>query len=464
MAYQTKLVYGSKVGLVEQLYYSPVAQIPQQPGIPLSSIYCLLAKNDPWDDENNPPVPTQDQAYIKQFLKRTFVAKFIPSSNISPVIQRINWTIGTVYAAYDDKIDMFAVDSNGNLINQFYVINQYDQVFKCLGNNNNSPTGSLLQPFFQPGTFNTNNIFQSYDGYKWKYMFTVDLGSKVTFMDSNWIPVPVGLNTPNPLYDNRTNATPAAGVGSIDVINVTNGGSNYDPANAVITVTVTGDGYGATGTVVVANGAITDITVTSAGSNYTFANVAITSSIGSGATATSPTSPIGGHGFDPVSELGVSHAMLTCEFTGSESGDVPTDITYHQVGIIINPTAYSLGGVPANGSIYKTTTDLVVAPGFGSYITDELVYQGASVDNPSFLATVLSFDATNNVVKLINTIGIPANNASLFGNTTKTTRTVLSSSTPDFVTLSGYVSYIENRTGIQRSADGIEQFKIVLGY
>jgi hypothetical protein len=29
---------------------------------------------------------------------------------------------------------------------------------------------------------------------------------------------------------------------------------------------------------------------------------------------------------------------------------------------------------------------------------------------------------------------------------------------------SGYLSYIQNLTGIQRSADGIEQFKMVLSY
>jgi hypothetical protein len=30
--------------------------------------------------------------------------------------------------------------------------------------------------------------------------------------------------------------------------------------------------------------------------------------------------------------------------------------------------------------------------------------------------------------------------------------------------MSGYMAFIENRTGITRSEDGIEQFKIVLGY
>ena len=461
MTYKTLLAYGAKVGSVEQVYYSPVAQLPQLPGIPLSSIYCVLAKNDPWTDENNPPQPTQDQASVKQFLKRVFVAKLIESSNISPVIQRINWVSGSEYETYDDTIDMFAVDQNGFLLNPFYIINRFDQVWKCLGNNNGGT--STVEPFFAPGTFNTNSIFEGVDGYKWKYIYTVDLGSKVQFMDASWIPVPVGQNTPNPLIDLRTDLPPPAGVGSIDVINVTSGGSGYDPANAVITVTVTGDGSGVVATANVIGGAINDIIVSSSGSNYTFSNVSITSSIGSGATAVAPVSPIGGHGFDPASELGCSHVMLSSTFTGSESGLIPTDITYHQIGILVNPTSFSAGGNPANSAIYKTSTDLVVAPGFGSYVTDEILYQG-TVGSPTFTATILSFDSSNNVVKLINTTGSLTTNSPVFGQTTGTTRTLLTYSTPDFIPLSGYLSYIENRTGIQRSTDGIEQFKIVLGF
>ena len=461
MTYKTLLTYGAKVSSVEQVYYSPVAQLPQLPGIPLSSIYCVLAKNDPWTDENNPPQPTQDQTSVKQFLKRVFVAKLIESSNISPVIERINWVSGTVYDVYSDAVDIFAQDLNGNLLNEFYIINRFDQVWKCLGNNNGGT--STVEPFFAPGTFNTNSIFQGVDGYKWKYIYTVDLGSKVKFMDSNWLPVPVGQNTPNPLVDSRTGLPPDAGVGNIDVINVNNGGSGYDPANAVITVVVTGDGSGTVATANVINGSINDIIVSNPGTNYTFANVSIVSSLGSGAVVSAPVSPIGGHGFDPASELGCSHVMLTSTFTGSESGMIPTDITYHQVGILVNPTSLSAGGNPANNTIYKTSTDLVVAPGFGTYVTDEILYQG-TVDSPSFTATILSFDSSNNVVKLINTTGSLTTNSPVFGQSSGTTRTLLSYSTPDFITLSGYLSYIENRTGIQRSVDGIEQFKIVLGF
>ena len=455
MAYKTLLSYGSKVSQVESVYYSPVAVVPPQTNVPLSSIYCCLAKNDPWVDENNPPQPTQDQQYIKQFYKRIFAAKLIQSNQISPVIQRIDWTPGLMYDYYNDEIDMFQLDINGFLVKQFYVKNRFDQVFKCLWNNNGAP--STYEPYFEPGSYNTNNIYQNADGYKWKYIFTVDIGSKVKFMDASWIPVPVGQNTPNPL------AT-AVGVGDVEVINVVNPGSGYDTANAVVTVTITGDGSGAAGVATVANGSISDIVVTSTGSNYTYAQVAINSAIGSGAQAIAPVSPVSGHGYDPVSELGCNRVMITAEFSGSESGLIPTDITYHQIGLLINPVTQSTNPYPANGAIYKTTTDFIVSPGFGVYASDEIIYQGTSLDTASFTATVLSFDTAGNVVKLINTTGTPITNAPVFGSVSQTTRTLLSVSTPNFVTSSGYLAVIENRTGIQRSTDGIEQFKFVLGY
>jgi hypothetical protein len=463
MAYKSILSYGSKVSQVESVYYSPVTVVSPST-IPLSSLYCVLAKNDPWTDENNPPTPTQDQQYIKQFYKKIFAAKYISSGNISPVIKRIDWTSGFTYDFYQDNIDMFAVDSNENLILNFYVKNKYDQVFKCLWNNSTLVNGSYvgtpstIEPYFQPGSYNTNNIFQSTDGYKWKYIFTVDIGSKVKFMDSAWIPVPVGQNTPNPL------ATTAIGVGNIDVINVPQGGSGYDVANAVVTVTVTGDGTGATGTATIVNGSVKDVVVTNTGSNYTYASVAITSDLGSNTIAIAPTSPVSGHGYDPVSELGCSHVMLVSEFTGSEGGVIPTDIMYHQIGLLVNPVAKSTTPNPANSAIYKTTTDFVVSPGFGVFVTDEILYQGGSLATATFTATILSFDTAGNVVKLINTTGTPIENAPVFGNVSNTTRTLLSISNPDFITSSGYLTLIENRTGIQRSTDGIEQFKFVLGF
>jgi hypothetical protein len=287
------------------------------------------------------------------------------------------------------------------------------------------------------------------------------VGSKQKFFDSSWMPVPVGQNIPNPI-------STAAGFGDVEVINITNGGSGYDPANAQIYVTVNGDGSGAAGVTTTVGGSITDVIITNTGSNYTQASVTITSAIGSNATAISPVSPIGGHGFDPISELGVNHVALVCEFNGTETHNgvdyIPTDIDYRQVGILITPLDYNTYPNPANASIYKTTTDVVVAPGFGTYTSDETVYQGTSLSTASFTATVLSFDSTHNTVKLINTVGTVSNNAPLFSTVTNTARTVLGSSTPILIPFSGYLAYIQNRSGITRSADGVEQFKFILSY
>lgn len=458
MASKNLLTYGSKVFAVKQDYYSSVVVLPTATGVPLNSSYFFLSKVDPWVDNENPPTPEQSQKYIKQTFKNMFAAKKITSNDVSPVIQRFDWTSGTVYDHYDDNIDMFEKDENGYQVKKFYVKNKYDQVFKCLWNNNDA--ASTEEPYFEPGTYGTNNIFEGTDGYKWRFMYVIDAGLKIKFLDADWMPVSVGSNTPSPLLS-------TSGSGSVDTVNITNGGSGYDPANAIITVTITGDGTGANATIgtgEVANGIITDVIVTSPGKDYSYANVSITSSVGSNATAVVYASPSGGHGFDPKSELGCAHTMFSVEFNGDEGGLVPTDIDFHQVGIVVNPTTKQYSPNPANGTVYKTSTDLVLSSGFGVYTQDERVYQGETLETATFVGTVLSFDTSSNVLKLINTTGTIITNATVYGDTSKTARIVFDYSTPNFVKHSGYIYYIENRTGIQRSDDGIEQFKIVLGY
>jgi hypothetical protein len=445
-----------------QTYYSAVASIPNST-IPVTNYYCFLSKVDKWPQDEQPPFPTQEPAALKKIMKNIFALKKIGVNNMSPVIERIDWTSGVTYAYYKDTSDLFAQDTNGLLINRFYVKNRFDQVFKCLWNNNGQP--STTEPYFEPGTFSDNNMFQGADGYKWKYMYTIDIGLKVTFMDQNWMPVPLKSRAPD-AYTTTVEGT--AGAGNIEVINVLNGGSGYDPANAYITVTVSGDGIGATGTANVVNGVINDVFIGNQGTGYSTANVTITSAIGSGAIAECPPSPIGGHGSDLLGELGCSHTMLTAQFNGTESTNdvnvsLPTDVDFHQVGIIVDPTSGATTPYPANGIVYDASTQMTVALGFGSYIQDEFVYQGTA-DNPSYKAQVLSFDPSFNLLKVINSVGTPAVNLGLFGTVSKTARTVLGVNPPKYTTFSGYIIYIENRTSVQRSTDGIEQFKFVLGY
>ena len=395
--------------------------------------------------------------------------KKITTNDISPVIQRNDWISGFIYDAYADDADMFALDENGYLLYTFYVKNRYDQVFKCLWNANSAE--SVDEPFFQPGSYQTNNIFYGDDGYKWKYIYTIDIGRKNKFMDILWMPVPVTSNTPNPILS-------AAGTGSIDVINVIDGGDNYDTQNSIISIVITGDGTGANAAAVIDSNTqsltykqITGISVTNPGTNYTYATATvvvantslITATQGSGAILTAPVSPLGGHGFNPVTELGCSRIMITAEFNGTESGYIPTDIKYRQVGLIASPSARSTYPALANGAIYKAYTEVFVSAGFGLFNSSETVYQG-TLTNQTYSGTVLSFDEAANLVKLINTQGTPSLSAPLYGASTGTVRTLLSNNSTDIIINSGYITYIENRESITRSDDGTEQFKFVLGY
>lgn len=439
------------------IYYSPTATISSSGEI-LGTFYCFLSRVRPWPTDTNPPVPTEDQKYLKETFRNMFVAKKVTSADMSPVIERIDWTSGEVYDYYRDDIDMFALDTNGTILRRFYVKNRFDQVFKCLWNNNGGAVST--EPFFEPGNFNANQIFQGADDYKWKYMYTITSGSKLKFMDDAWMPVPVATSVPNPVSS-------FAGYGSIDVINVTDGGSGYDPTNSAITVTITGDGSYASANAVVVAGSINDIVVANTGSNYSYANVIISSSIGSGATAVAPTSPVGGHAYNPATELGTRHVMVTARFNRGENGKLPTDIDFRQIGLLVNPLArFGTTVGKANSDVYSTTTNFVLSQGFGAYTPDETVYQSPDglLGSATFTATVLSFDVATNTVKLINTLGSANNSAVLYGATSGTSRVVLQQQTPDFITFSGYLTYLENREPVQRNDDGSEIFKLVLGY
>ncbi len=102
----------------------------------------------------------------------------------------------------------------------FYVMTDEFNVYKCLDNNNNSPstvkpTGTQIEPIVLS------------DGYVWKYMYNVPIGLRNKFLTGDQIPVTSALT--NQFYNN----------GSLDTISILNKGAGYTSA----TILVNGDGY-----------------------------------------------------------------------------------------------------------------------------------------------------------------------------------------------------------------------------
>ncbi len=87
----------AKVLQVQQSYYAPVAVITSKNNLPVETNYCFLSRVDPWPQANTPPVPGLDQKSRKEVFKNIFAVKKVNTSDISPVIQRINWESGTIY-------------------------------------------------------------------------------------------------------------------------------------------------------------------------------------------------------------------------------------------------------------------------------------------------------------------------------------------------------------------------------
>jgi hypothetical protein len=446
--------YGSTAE-VEQSYFFVVSGNGYVPKHNTSS-YFFIGKVNPWDDETNPPQPTQSEFDIKTAYKNMVAAKLLTSSNMSPVVKRVDWATGTVYDQYDDTQDMFVRDFNGNLEKTFYVRNHFDQVFKCLFNNNGGT--STVEPLLQAGTTEPNQTIYTSDGYKWIYITTINKGLKKNFFDNDWMPITIGSGISTPLT--------TAGLGAINAINVTNVGDlNYTDGIDTTTITITGDGQGCSAYANVSSGYVRDIIVTNSGNNYTHAVVSIAPAAGyagQNATAVAVISPVGGHGSDPVSELGCNHVMFSVELDGSESGNVPTDISFRQLGIIVNPELTD-GSTPT-GTLYNTTDLAYVSYGSNLYTIGETVYQGSSLANSTFSAEVCSFDSVNNIIYLINIVGTYTTSQPIYGVTSGTTRILLSYTKTDFSVGSGYMMYYENRTPVQRSANGNEQLRLLLSF
>jgi hypothetical protein len=208
---------------------------------------------------------------------------------------------------------------------------------------------------------------------------------------------------------------------------------------------------------------VQSITLTSYGSGYTWANTTVVDvGSGSGATIRALIGPKGGHGSDPLYELGGSYLLLNPKLSGAESGKLPAVNDYRQVAIIKNPTEYN-GTTVFSNTTFSQTTDLTLASGGINFVQDEIVYQGATITDATFSGTVVQWDSSNNLIRLINTKGTPTTQI-LTGLTSLASRFVSSIKMPELEPYTGRVLYIDNITPITRNADQIEDFKIVLKF
>jgi hypothetical protein len=417
-----------------------------------SKVYFTFGRGYSWANDSAPQQANSSVTVFNEVWDNMIGAKLITGNDIRHVTLRYDWSANTVYPAYDHcicSLQLFAPNT------PFYVVTTDWNVYKCLANNAGANSTVM------PTSISTTSPSETSDGYIWKYMYTISADERMKFTTDSYIPVKTLSQDDGSLqWDVQANSVP----GAINVIRVTNGGNNYTNA-ATITITITGDGTGATATANVntISNTVSTISVTNPGRDYTYAEVNITvSGSGSGAAARAIISPPGGHGSDPLRELGGSYLMINPRLRGSENGVLPVNNEYRQISLISDPLVFESANIESN-TVVSQLTILTLNGTSSEYIEDEIVYQGASLSTSTFRGRVYQWDSPNNVVKLTNTLGIPTTDILIGANSTGA-RFVDSVTNPTMRKYSGELLYIDNIKPISRDADQTEDYKITFSF
>jgi hypothetical protein len=348
--------------------------------------------------------------------------------------------------------------------NKFYVRNKYDQVFKCLFNNEDAQS-TVMPEITVDGQLPENPYIETGDGYKWKYLYTIPAGLKSKFFTDKYMPV-IRDTT---VFENAVD-------GRIDIIKILDGGTGYDGGFTTTNYaigTVSGDGSGANVTVDVTSGVITDINILDGGNNYTTATFTVDDPLQNEITGTPAEfqvviSPQTGHGRNPVNEIGASALMIGVDFRGDVDGllKVQNDGTddIRQISIVKDP-AYSNGtfttaaAIPLYTLVYTTTPN-------PTFEHDEIVYVGSSYESSTFSGRVAHFDDDDNILVLNNIVGdvTTVSGNTIYQQDRSRSARVVDVDSPDINIFSGRVLYIENRAKIIRSTSQTETVKIVVEF
>ena len=429
----------------------------------------------------SPPTPNDDVTSEFYNYDDMIGAKLISSSDVSHVIPRRNWTTGTTYDMYEHNISSSNAANSGatNLFDStYFVMNSSNAVYKVI--ENDGATASTVEP-----TSTSNSIFETSDGYRWKYMYSLTSAETLNFMSTDFIHVST---------DSTVSA--AAVDGALDTILVVSGGSSFSTSSGstISAIPIRGDGSGGVASVTISSGAITAATVTTAGSGYTFAYIRDADIIaatnaggaGSGSNLNVIIPPKGGHGSNAVKELGGFFVMLNKSLVGVEgTSDIGVGNDFRRIGLVRDPTNFG-GSTVATATTRRQLYAIKFASVSGTFTADEEINQAST----GAVGKVVEFDSTNLILYYYQTrfpdVGTDSNgNLTAFsGANAITGQSSSASATPDTSNSntvngvefssgyanpelaydSGDIIYVEERSPITRASDQTENVKLIIEF
>lgn len=411
-----------------------------------NNLYLFIGRPQSWDNEPTAPTPVNVPYQDTLYWADTVALKRIVPNDFKQVVLRKNWSAGVVFSQYDNS-------SSTLYGSNFYVLTQDNNVYKCISNNFGA--ASSIKP-----TGTSINVITTSDKYQWKYLYSLSDTDLLKFLTGDFMPV--NLN-----YD----ITSTAIKGTIDNAMVINSGNSYT-TNSNITVSILGDGSGATVGSILITGAntIDRIILDARGSNYTYANLAIQGGGGSNATARAIVSPINGHGSDVLTELGARYVMINTRLNYAEGGgDFPIVNDYRRIGIVKNPVSNATSRIATETTLNATIT-LNVSNVTGTFSLDEYI-SGDNTNSNAFIVSANANVSSGNVtIRYITPIELFAGNIIFSAGETIRGANSLAVGTISRITPAevkkntGQILYVENRAKITRASDQAENIHIVIEF
>jgi len=410
-----------------------------------SNYYLLIGRPQVWPNEPTPdnPINLTNQDYV--YWTDSVAAKRVVFSDVKQVIKRNDYATGVVYTQYDH--------TQANILStNFYVLTSQEyNVYKCISNNFGAV--STVKP-----TGRSTSIFQTADGYRWKYMYSLTDSDLLKFLTSTYMAVNIN-------EDVVETAIP----GTIDSIVLTRAGNSY---SNYANISIKGNGSGARiGSYAKnASNSISTISIDpmQIGSNYKFATVSIKDEIGSNASAYAIVSPYGGHGSDPLYELGAKYVMINSRLDYAEGGgDFPVVNDYRRIALIKDPYSVALGNVATEVTL-DSTYALNLTGVTDTFLLDEFVKGDYSLANAIVVSANVT--GTNVAIRYITPENLYSGNTNfsvgeiLRGNTSLATGNIASIVLPEIQHNTGKVLYVENRSKITRQSDQAENIHIVIEF
>lgn len=170
------------------------------------------------------PLNTDDD-YSKQFINNWLMlfGKRLNTGDVVPVIKKNMWSANTVYDRYDNTSNTLFENNNFYVITEPLITGGEYYVYKCIDNNNGA--NSIVNPSSiatpqQPTTFTTPA-----DGYKWRYIATIDSSSFVEFSTNDY----------SPIFTDTNISIASESYEGVEVVVISNSGIGYETyTNGVI--------------------------------------------------------------------------------------------------------------------------------------------------------------------------------------------------------------------------------------